>query len=400
MPVYLNDVPSDVDKIARPHTIRWVIALFIMLVVGVTLTFWQWGGERRGFVFWFTATGLPFSLWGLLLSFRRVGYNIEQNGAAGWNYECECIKDNEIARGKRFAWILDAYVETQAGRGVKSLLTAIEQGFPLLSTVKPRAGNIAVRHSRLIEFDQNPAAIEEAINKAAMRVKSLLELLPESLECWLMLECDAGLSEQEESTLFHLMKSKTRRTLCRLPICGPACVDYWLDHHWQKPSVLVVLTLTLRPEPQENDAEAITVMVFCNRKSHRFPDAVKLHRPQKSHNETLTQNMLHSLLWAETQPQNVKNIWMTGEAVTALSGLNQACETNKATLSLTEDIKNIDEILGFSGKSSFWTAVALAAEVVQEKGVQFIAAQNDASNADIWLTTVTAEERQKEVNRE
>lgn len=400
MPVYLDEIPADAEKIARPLTLRWVICLFIILAIGATLTLWQWTGERSGFAFWFTSLGLPFCLWGLLFSFRRLDYKIDQNGEAGFNYECELIEKNEISRGKRFAWILDKHVQTQAGLSVTSLLVAIDRGIPLMNTVKPRVGNIAVRHSRLTDFDVIPAALEEAMSKAAIRIKSVLEQLPETLECWVMFECDAGLSEQEEAALLQLVVLKSERSLHRLAVSGPACVDYWLDRYWQKPSVLIVLTVSLHPMPKENDAEAITALVFCNRKSHRFPDAVRLHRPQKSRNETLTKNMVHSLCWAEIQPEELKRIWMTGEAVTTLSGLNQACEDNKATLSLTEDIKNIDDVLGFPGKASFWVAIALASEFVQESGTQFIAAHSDPGNDDIWLATITAEERQREVIRE
>lgn len=400
MPVYLDEVPADAEKIVRPLTLRWVICLFILLIAGTTLTLWKWTDERSGFVFWFTALGLPFCLWGMLFNFRRVGYRIEQKGGAGFNYECDLIESDEISRGRRFAWILDAFVQTQAGRGVGTLLVAIEQGMPVMDTVKPRVGNIAVRHSRLAEFDTNPAALEEALTKAAIRVKNVLEQLPETLECWVMFECDAGLSEQEEAALLQLVMLKSERSLRRLSVNGPACVDYWLDCYWEKPSVLIVLTVSLRSTPEENDAEAITSIVLCNRKSHRFPDAVRLHRPQKSRNETLTHNMMHALRWAEIKPEGIKRIWMTGEGVTSLSGLNQACEDNKTTLSLTDDIKNIDEVLGFPGNASFWIAVALAGEVVQESGVQFIAAHSDPRNDDIWLDTITAEERQKEVIRE
>lgn len=400
MPVYLDEVPADADKIARPLTLRWIIFLVVLLIAGVGLTLWQWTGERSGFAFWFTALGLPLCLFGLLFGVRRVGYKIEQNGEAGWNYECDTIETDEIARGKRFAWILDSYAQTQAGRGVGSLLEAINLGVPLIDTVKPRVGNMAVRHSRLAGFDTNPMALEEAVTKAAMRIQSVLEQLPETLECWLLFECDAGLSEQEEAELLQLITMTSGRTLHSLSGNGPASIDDWLDRRWQRPSALVVLSVSLRPEPKENDAEAITALVLCNRKSHRFADAVRLHRPQKSHNETLTHNMAHSLRWAEIKPEGIKGIWITGEAVTALSGLNQACEENKLALSLTEDIKNIDAILGFAGKASPWIAVALASKVVQERGAQLIATHPDPTNNDIWLAAITAEERQKEVIRE
>lgn len=141
-------------------------------------------------------------------------------------------------------------------------------------------------------------------------------------------------------------------------------------------------------------------MVLCNRKSHRFPDAVRLHRPQKSSPETLTHNMAHALRWAELSPDEIKGIWITGEVVTDRPGLNQSCEDNKLTLSLTDGIKNIDATLGYAGQASPWIAVALAAGKVSEQGAQLVAAQPDPGCDDIWLTSMTAEEREKDVNRE
>lgn len=400
MPVYLDEVPPGAKKIVRPGTLRWIICLIVILAAGIVLTVWQWTGERSGFSFWLTALGLPFCLWGFLFSCRRIGYKVEQNGEEGWNYECENIEEDEITRGKRFAWILDAYIQTQAGRGVGTLLAAIELGTPLMDTAKPRSGGITVRHSRLSEFDSSPAALNVAVDKVVIRVKNTLELLPDTLECWLMLECDAGLSEKEEAELIQLITLKSERTLRTLPVDGPAAFDYWLDRYWQKPSALVLLTLSLQPSPVENDAEAMTSLVLCNRKSHRFPDAVKFHRPQKSTNETLTHNMAHSMRWAEIQPNEMKQIWMTGKAVTAFSGLNQACEENKLTISLTEEIKDIDAVLGFAGKASPWIAIALASEMAQKSGAQLVAAHPNPTNEDIWLATITAEARQKEVIRE
>ncbi|MGV3345342.1 hypothetical protein ACGVWS_06210 [Enterobacteriaceae bacterium LUAb1] len=44
---------------------------------------------------------MPFTLWGILAVFRHIGYRPELNGEAGWNFDCESLKDMEIARGQR-----------------------------------------------------------------------------------------------------------------------------------------------------------------------------------------------------------------------------------------------------------------------------------------------------------
>lgn len=400
MPIYLDEVPDNVDGISRPSTMRWVIFLVVIMLACVVLTLWQWTGERRGISFWFTALGLPFCLWGILAVFRHIGYRLELNGEAGWNYECDDLEETEISRGRRFAWVLDNWVQTPAGRGTGSLSAAMALGTPLLKTAKPRSGGEAIRHAPIADFDADPDAVAKAIEKAALRINKILASLPEKLSCWLMFDCDADLPVEKEAELLQLVTDKSGRALRQIPGQGMNALDYWLDHRWAKPSALVVLTLTLRPSPQENDAEAIASIVLCNRKSHQYPDAVRLHRPQKSCPETLTHNMAHSLRWAELSPDAIKGIWITGEAVTDRPGLNQSCEDNKLTLSLTDGIKSIDATLGYAGHASPWIAVALAAGKVSEQGAQLIAAQPDPGSDDIWLTSITAEEREKDVIRE
>jgi len=400
MPVYLDEVPDDVDNISPPVTLRWLIFLIVILIAGVLLTLWQWTGERSGISFWFTALGLPFCIWAIMLVFRHVGYRLELNGEAGWNHECQNLKDTEIERGQRFSWVLDTWVQTLAGRGTGRLNAAMEQATPLLKTAKPRAGGAAVRHSPMTDFDSDPLALDKALEKVATRLKNTLARLPETLPCWLMFDSDAGLTAEKEAEVLQLLGQKSRRELRRLSANGLSALDNWLDNRWDKPSVFIALAISLRPSPQENDAEAIASMVLCNRKSHQFPEAVRLHRPQRSDHEALTKNMKHSLRWAGLVPGSVRRIWITGEAVTDCPGMNKACEDNALTLSLTDDIKNIDTVLGFAGLASPWIAAALATGVVQEQGAQMIAAHPEPGSEDIWLASITAEERQKDVIRE
>lgn len=400
MPIYLDEVPEDEDNTSRPVTLRWVIFLIVILVAGVALTAWQWTGDRRGASFWLTALGLPFIIWGILAVFRHIGYRLELNGEAGWNYECESLKDTEIARGQRFTWVLDSFVQTPAGRGTGSLVAAMAQATLLLKTSIPRGGGLPVRHARMTDFDADPDAVKKAIEKVAIRLKNTLERLPDTLPCWLMFDCDAGLSAENETELLDLLTLKSGRELCQLSAKGMNALEYWLDNRWDKPSALIVLSLALRPSPAENDAEAITSLVLCNRKSHQFSDAVRLHRPQQSNPDTLTRDMAHSLRWAKLSRDGIKTIWISGEAITNRPELNKACEDNALTLSLTDDIKSIDATLGYTGVASPWIAIALATAVVQEQGAQLIAAQPDPASDDIWLTAITAEERQKDLIRE
>jgi len=54
-----------------------ILLLVIFILAGAALTFWNWPTARTGFVFWFTALGLPFCLWGVMFSLRRLNYDVE-----------------------------------------------------------------------------------------------------------------------------------------------------------------------------------------------------------------------------------------------------------------------------------------------------------------------------------
>ncbi|EFE7560763.1 hypothetical protein F9S82_26275, partial [Escherichia coli] len=104
MPVWLDAVPEKAPKIARPDTRRWLLFLAFIMLGGIALTLWCWTSERTGFVFWFTALGLPFCTWGLIFGLRRFAYKAGQVGAESRNVEREALIDSEILRGQRCAW--------------------------------------------------------------------------------------------------------------------------------------------------------------------------------------------------------------------------------------------------------------------------------------------------------
>lgn len=121
MPVWLDAIPEKAPKVVRPGTGRWLLFLAFVMLVGIALTLWCWTSERTGFVFWFTALGLPFCTWGLIFGLRRFAYKAEQVGAESRNVEREALIDSEILRGQRCAWILGTHINA----GVMGNMTAL-----------------------------------------------------------------------------------------------------------------------------------------------------------------------------------------------------------------------------------------------------------------------------------
>lgn len=72
MPVWLDAIPEKAPKVARPGTGRWLLFLAFVMLAGIALTLWCWTSERTGFVFWFTALGLPFCTGGLFSAYAGL----------------------------------------------------------------------------------------------------------------------------------------------------------------------------------------------------------------------------------------------------------------------------------------------------------------------------------------
>jgi len=390
MPVWLDAIPEKAPKIVRPGTRRWLLFLAFIMLGGIALTLWCWTSERTGFVFWFTALGLPFCTWGLLFSLRRFAYKAEQVGAESRNVEREALIDSEILRGQRCAWILGTQIEAPGGKKAGELLKAIKFAAPAIDFSRPRGCDKPVRYAALTEYQTDLSkALKAAVTKLTTRVDVIVQPLPTELPCWLMLDCDSDLYPLVEEQLKAELLLKTGRIFRLMSGKGLSALDAWLDKRWDNPGILVAITLSLPASPQEGDADAVSMVVFSNRKAHAWPDALRLHRPERGTEATLTRTLKRTLLWANIGPGVLRGSWISGPILTSGSGWNNACETSGVEFSLSEDNFSIDPVLGYTGHAAPWLAITLADAAFEQRGAQVIAAQPAADKDDIWIAVIT-----------
>jgi hypothetical protein len=389
MPVYLDAIPDVAPRIPRPVTRHWLYLLGAMMVLGNVLVFWLWTQERSGFVFWFMASGLPFCLWGLLFSMRRFGYKCDQVWAASWNRERKRLLDQEITRGQRAARVLHAGVITQLGNGAEKLLIAVKSSEPQLRMQIPRMGDLPVRHSRLPGFadKQQSQDLDTTLKTIASQVKPVLAKIPTDVLCWLMVDCDiAGVSDADEQ-IHNMITAQTDKTFRLVNMKGFTAFDFWLDEIWKQPAVLLAISAVIRAEPQDDEGEAMTWTLLLNRDHSSFPNAVKLHRPQKGSIGTLSQVLGRALLWSQISVGDVKGAWTTGNAPAQGGEWSGACEENGLTFSMTEDNRDVDQTTGYTGKAAPWLAVNLAVTMAQQDSAQVVVAETNPG--EIWVVSIT-----------
>ncbi|ELY6226290.1 hypothetical protein ACOZ11_002468 [Cronobacter muytjensii] len=390
MPVWLDAIPEKAPKVVRPSTGRWLLFLAFVMLAGIALTLWCWTSERTGFVFWFTALGLPFCTWGLIFGLRRFAYKAEQVGAESRNVQREALIDSEILRGQRSAWILGTYIQSPAGNKADDLLKAMKVAAPAIDFSCPRGCDKPVRYAALSEYQTDlTKALTAAVTKLTTRVEGIVQPLPSELPCWLMLDCDSDLYPLVEEQLKAELSLKTGRIFRVMAGKGLSAFDAWLDKRWDTPGIMVAITLSLPASPREEDADAVSMVVLSNRKARAWPDALRLHRPEKGAETTLTKTLTRALLWANTLPNELKGSWISGPTLTMGSSWNNACEASGVEFSLSEDNFSIDPVLGYTGRAAPWAAITLAGAAFDQRGVQVIAAQPAADKDDIWVAVIT-----------
>jgi len=400
MPVWLDAIPDKAPKIARPGTRRWLLILAFIMLGGVALTLWFWTSARTGFVFWFCALGLPFCTWGVLFGMRRGAYKAEQVAAESRNVEREALFESEIQRGQRCAWILGTQIEAPAGNKASELLKAIKLAAPAVDFSQPRGCDKPVRYAALSAYQSDfVKALKATVAKLTARVEGIIQPLPADLPCWLMLDCDSDVYPQAEELIKAELSQKTGRVFRLMSGKGLGALDAWLDKRWDNPGILVAITLSLPASPQEGDADAVSMVVFSNRKAHAYPDALRLHRPERGSEATLTKTLSRALLWANTTADALQGSWISGECLTVGSGWNKACEGNRVGFSLSENNLSIDPVLGYTGHAAPWVTITLADAAFEQRGVQVIAAQPAADKDDIWVAVITKEEVRKGTSR-
>ncbi|WP_297197571.1 hypothetical protein [uncultured Pluralibacter sp.] len=396
MPVLLDAIPDKATKVQRPDTRRWLLFLIFVMLGGIALTLWNWTMERAGFIFWFTALGLPFCMWGIIFSLRRFAYKAEQVGAESRNMERDRLIEREMHRGQRCAWILGTYIQHISGNKPGMLANAVMHAIPTTGIFTPRGGITSVRYAALTAFQTDlESEIIFTASTLVAHVQKITDTLPKDIPCCLMLDCDEDILEQVKKHLKNELVAKTGRVFRLLAGKGLTAFDAWLDNRWDYPGILVAVTFSLPAQPDEDDADAITLVVLSNRKAAGYPDAVCLHRPEKGLEHTLVKTLQRAILWAGKSSEALNAAWHTGPVTSRGSAWNKACEDNGVTFSLSEDNRSIDPALGYARSAAPWLAIILASAVCKENGLQVIAAQPAADKDDVWVAVISKEEVRK-----
>lgn len=231
----------------------------------------------------------------------------------------------------------------------------------------------------------------QTLSQLLREIHETIATLPPTLPCWLVVDCAPPILAQAERAVKATFSDALLTRLALLPATGLSAFDYWLDHHWRTPSMLLHITLVLHAQPQQGEAEAITAALFTNRKAAAFLQAAKVHRFEQGTCHTLDKTLAHALLWANLTSVPAGRIWLSGPIADS-TAVDHACYHNALTLHLAENRCPLDFLLGYSGMAAPWLAIMLADAEAQAGKPQLVVVQPEANAAPVWLGAITREE--------
>lgn len=387
MPVELERIPDQKPKPSRPATLRWLIFGVVLILAWMGGAFLFWQGSREGGRFWFLALALPLLLWGMAFVFRRGGYKLLSVGSESANQSRERRLRIETERGQRFAWYIGEHLINALEEDHQPTQEAAIRRMPVLVPVSPVNGGTPVRHSALSIAGKTDDRLSSYLADIVGQANRLLASIPKEMTCYLALDTGGSLAD-----ICGALQAEIQRPLLRIRnLSGFSILDYWLDHHYNKPAVLLIISAQLQDLPQEDSGEAISVLLMSNCRLKDTPEtSVKLHRPQICVDGNLNHALARTLLWSALDKTSVLRGWISGGALSSNETLSMACGVHAPTLT-ADRVVNIDTVAGFTGVAAPWQAILLAArQCLTDKEPQLIVIE---SSSDLWqLCTVTPEE--------
>ncbi|MDK9355127.1 hypothetical protein QQF54_00210 [Lelliottia sp. V106_10] len=393
MPVTLKKIPPLSWRPAPPKSVRWFGTLLCLLVIGAFISrlLEKITGNDH---FWVITTAIPAGGWAIVAFIRLTVYLLQDIYASAWDRRREECILQEVRRGRRALQVLATEFITARPDNALSPLDALGSHHSQLCAQNSWSGEEGCYHTRL--------PVSEGTTPERLLASSFAVLLKA-----LQPELAAFSSDQPVTVLLESTSSMPplrveeywrqawKEAGLSLPAtyskgCGLAFIDRWLDYNIRDNALLLVVALQIAPDSPDMTAEAVVALLLGNRLTQKtlIPRAL-LHRPEKSHPETLDEGAMQALDWVPLPENKLHHLWLAGLTneqhghVAALTGKSPLAALNPAS-----DIDNLDRTLGHAGCAAPWLAIAAAAQSAQLSDEAHMIISSEQGQSDIWSVVV------------
>lgn len=393
MPVVLPVLPERLDEPRPPRAIVWLALFVVFMLAGVVGTLLTWPKtEPTGTAwFWIQLLALPALACALVFGLRLHYYDEE---IARRKAEDEVLQE-DMAKAIRFASEPLAVVGLSylCGFGAAGSAKKIAHGETVLAAKFSPCGKDGKRHTSLplVDNEDGTGRYGACFERLLIRIRPAIEALPRdvALDVRLHLPEDEHTELRLQAWRQCWSKSGLRSAYATLLPAGQGmmALDEWLDVKGGPALERFVLFVSaqLYDAPPENSAEASVALLLgwaplAGRRG--LQPMAMLHRPQAADTAELGDDVQLALLWGNTTPTQVKDLWQAAMLGEDKGALLQMASDMKLALSQAAElagVHDVDTALGNAGVCAGWLAAALAIEHAEQAGApQLIAWRENA----------------------
>ncbi|PZE09379.1 hypothetical protein DMX10_31410 [Pseudomonas sp. 57B-090624] len=403
MVVRLDEMPAPVPQPALPRLRVWLGLLLICVALGGGLVLWlaeSSMAEEPG-RFWWASLGLPLLVWCGLGALRILVFTLQKGAADGWNAAREEDRLSKVGQGRRSQQVLGVSLHTalrdEQAEDMRALqLIALQGKVSALRAQASWQGQSSVRHSRLPmgELERSVDALQRLLSQVFADMSQVLTSFPPDLPLALHLDINTSLSDKTvvEAWRQAWAGAGIRRALQPTEGNGLAVIDQWLDHRANDQALLMIIAFQIAPEAVEESTEAVVGMLLGSAPSRATHPHIYLHRPEQEREPStdgLVSSIRQALSWAQIGADSLDGVWLSGidhqrqaDVWTSLARLGIPATPQKGQ-------HNLDTILGSSGRTAPWLAIAAAAQAVQLQGRPQLTLCGDGTGSpELWCTAI------------
>lgn len=399
MPVNLSIIPDIAIRKRPPSLKRWLVVLLIFFVCGGFLTSWLWPAHKtiHGALFLHCIVTVPLVLWTLLLGIRWLFYLSAVWPADGWDEEREQDIADEIQRGQRYLLLEEAavhlpHVVTSGGLTHQFLLP---QGVILPVVVNENTHAVGYQAG----FDDGESTLSDRVLrrvKALLNDRAIQSTLSHSyaarpLTVIIQIGCESELNKEDIEEIHKCISSllPASSEVQFSPKFGLTEIDSWLDAP-DSFSTLLILSVNVLSLISDGEGEAAVALFlsFGAEDDASQLTVAHVHRPELAKDTTaIHRSAIQALHWGKTCCEDIAALWLAGMGVenktqALLANNNLKFTRAEASVQLTD----IDMKSGYTGVTSPWLAIALAAgNVGATPYPQLIMSMADRDAQPWWL---------------
>lgn len=401
MAVRLDRIPAVALRPGRPRAWLWLGLLALFLLMGMALA---WGLSAPAMseqpqTFWSMALGAPLACW-CLMGFWRMAFYIGQHRVAdGWDEarHDDWVRNTRAGRRSQQVLGVSLYTALRApGETLASQLEKVLEGTSALAVQPTREGAIALRHSYLPGAAQeSELLLLQVLQQVLDDLKQTLIKVPEHAPLALLLQVESGLSESLLRRVWRHAWQTSGIRQSTVPVEGQGldALDQWLDQRIDDQAMLLVVAVQFAPEYPEGTAEAAVAVLLGNRLTQNtLAPIAYLHRPEQereSNPDPLLYAARQALDWVPLPSSAIERVWRAGVDGARSADLAQVATQLELPSKDTQNVCNLDELLGHAGSASPWLAIAAATQTIERgAGAQLIFSGGEDSAA-LWGTVLT-----------